>query len=109
MLAFYLKGRTQEIAPDVFSKGAFITQDNITTGVRFLVGSSASQFNVEALWLDNDRMDDREDRYWNFTIGFEQRLIDNTWLNLSFGRQLARDASGQLFVAGAFNWGLGAR
>lgn len=109
MVAFYLKGRTREIVPDVFSEGAFVTQDSITTGFRLLAGSSSSQVNLELLWLDNDRPDGREDRYWNLGIGFEQRLVDNTWLNLSFGRQLARDASGQLFVVGAFNWGLGAR
>ena len=110
MLAFYLKGRTGEIVPDTFESGAFVTQDNVTTGVRFLVGSPSSQFNVEMLWLDNDRPDEREDQYWNLGIGFEQRLIDNTWLNLSFGRQLARDGtSGALSVVGAFNWGLGAR
>ncbi len=109
MVAFYLKARTREIAPDVFSQGAFVTQDNVTTGFRFLTGSPSSQFNVEMLWLDNDRPDGREDRYWNLAVGFEQRLVDNTWLNLTFGRQLARDAEGQLSVVGAFNWGLGAR
>ena len=109
MIAFYLKGRTREIVPDVFTDGAFVTQDSVTTGFRFLAGSPTSQVNLELLWLDNDRPDGREDRYWNLGIGFEQRLVDNTWLNLSFGRQLARDASGQLFVVGAFNWGLGAR
>jgi len=109
MLAFYLKGRTREIVPDAFNDGAFVTQDNVTTGVRFVAGGSSSQFNVELLRLDNDRPDGREDRYWNLGIGLEQRLIDNTWLNLSFGRQLARDTSGQFSVIGAFNWGFGPR
>ena len=90
--------------------GSFITQDNVTAGVRFLAGSPTSQFNVETLWVRNDRVDFREDRYWNLAFGFEQRLINNMWLNLSFGRQLARDASASQFsVISAFNWGLGER
>lgn len=110
MVAWYLKGRTGEIVPDAFANGAFVVQDNVTTGVRLLLGSLSSQFNLEMLWLDNDRPDGLEDRYWNLGIGFEQRLIDNTWLNLSFGRQLARGSTpGQFSVVSAFNWGLGAR
>ena len=77
--------------------------------MRLLLGAPSSQFNLEMLWLDNDRPDGREDRYWNCGLGFEQRLVNNTWLNLSFNRQLARDESGQLSVVGALNWGLGAR
>lgn len=109
LVAFYLKSRTREIVPDVFSEGSVVTQDNITTGFRLLAGSPTSQVNLELVWLDNDRPDGRDDRYWNLGVGFEQRVAENTWLNLSFGRQLARDTSGQFFVVGAFNWGLGPR
>jgi hypothetical protein len=110
MLALYLRSRSREIVADSLAADGVITQDNVTVGVRFLVGSPTSQFNVETLWVRNDRVDFRDDRYWNLAFGFEQRLINNMWLNLSFGRQLARDASASEFsVISAFNWGLGER
>ncbi len=109
-LTLYLKSRSGEIAADQLAPGSFISQDNLTAGVRFIVGSPTSQFNVETLWVRNDREDLREDSYWNLAFGFEQRLINNMWLNLSFGRQMARDASASEFsVISAFNWGLGQR
>lgn len=110
MLTLYLKSRTGEIVADQLTPGSFITQDNVSVGVRFLVGSPTSQFNVEMIQVRNDRADLREDRYWNLAFGFEQRLANNIWLNLSFARQLSRDAAASEFsLISAFNWGLGER
>ena len=110
MLAAYVKMRNQEVAPDPLDPGSFVTQDSLTAGARFLFGQPSTQFNVEALWIRNDREDSLEDRYWNLGFGFEQRLVENIWLNLAFGRQLAREESGNDFtVVGGFNWGFGPR
>ena len=110
MVAGYVKARSGEVSPDQLNPGNSITQDNVTAGGRFIVGVPTTQVNVEALWIRNDRVDMLEDRYWNLGFGFEQRVAENIWLNLSFGRQLAREEFGHGFVVlTGFNWGLGAR
>jgi hypothetical protein len=109
MVALYAKGRNKETVPDAFNQGAFITQNNLTIGSRLLVGAPSTQFNVEGLYLRNNRPDKVEDRYWHLNFGFEQRLVENTWLNLSFGRELSRGADNKFSVVGSFNWGFGAK
>jgi hypothetical protein len=110
MLALLLRSRDGETAADQLAPGSFITQDSANVGLRFIFGSPTTQFNVETLWVRNDRVDLREDRYWNLSFAFERRLINNIWLDLSFGRQLAREASASEYsIVSAFNWGLGDR
>ncbi len=110
MLAAYVKARNREVAPDQLKKGSFVVQNNVTAGARLLFGAPASQFNVEGLWVRNNRPDLLEDRYWNLNFGFDRKLVDNIWLNLSFGRQLARkEGVGGFVVLAAFNWGFGPR
>ncbi len=108
MVAFYLKRRGREIAPDQLVPGAFVTQDTVSAGARLLFGSAHSQFNFETLWVRNTRLDLLEDRYWNVSMGLEQRLTGNIWLSLAVGRQVARaPVASQMSVVSAFNWGLG--
>jgi hypothetical protein len=106
MLAAYVKGRTKEQSPDRFQEDAFVTQNTITTGGRFILGLDTTHINIEGLWVRNTRPDNLEDRYWNIGFGLERKLVDNIWLDLSFGRELSRSQSDNaIFVMGSFNWG----
>jgi hypothetical protein len=110
MLAGYVKRRDQEIAPDRFREGDSITQDTLTVGGRFLFGAPSTQLNFEAVYLRNDRRDELEDQYWRVGLGFERRLVENVWLDLSFGRELSRrEDDNAVFILGSFKWGLGAK
>jgi hypothetical protein len=109
-IAAYVKVRSGEIAPDPFRENAMVTQDTLAVGGRFLLGVVSTQFNGEALYVRNRRLDDDlDDRYWHLGIGVEQRLIDNTWLNVALGRELNRKPNNAYFVSASFKWGIGPR
>ena len=110
MLAGYVKTRSKEVVQDQLNPGSSIRQDNFTIGTRLFVGVPKTQFNFETLWSSNDRADTVEDKYWSVGFGLEQRVVDNLWLNLSYGWQLAREQIGNGFVVfGGLNWGVGQR
>lgn len=110
VFALYAKRRTGELAPDRLNDGSFVKQNHVSVGARLLAGSSSSQLSAETLWVGNDRADGLEDRFWNLAVGFEQRLADNTWLSVTVGRQVGRDAGADaLSVSSAFNWAVGPR
>jgi hypothetical protein len=108
MAVAYFKTRDQEIAPDPFKEGSTITQDAFAAGGRFIFGAPATQVNVEAVYLRNDRKDNVEDRYWRMTFGLERRLVDNIWAAFSIGRELdRRESDNALYVLSSFKWGFG--
>ena len=85
------------------------SQDSFFFGTRLRIapGTDAkSIFSVEGNFVRSRREHNAFDNSSRYSLGFEQRLAENIWFELSLGGQSGRkDGNNQAFMLTSFKWG----
>jgi len=104
-LIVHARYRSREQTPDPNVAGKFVTQDNFFAGVRFRHGSPTFNGSLEYVldrWRPVGRAWDNSSR---LSLGFERKIVGDTWFNLSLGGQTGRsDGKNNGFVLTSFKW-----
>jgi hypothetical protein len=108
-LILHARYRNNEVVPDSNNAGKFLSQDSLFFGgrLRLAPGSEAkSIFSLEGTFLRSRQNKGAYDNSSRFSLGLEQRIIDNIWFSLSLGGQSGRaDGHNNAFVLSSFKWG----
>lgn len=116
LLVLHARYRSNELAPDPNGSGAFLEQDTYTLAgqlrmagfdFRETVGGPDLNFLFEAAYVKEDRKLRPDESLFRYTAGFDYRITDNLYLNLSVGAEDGREDGGNgKFGMAALKWGV---
>jgi hypothetical protein len=102
-LIVHARYRIHERAPDPQQRGAFLTQDTLTLAgqvrvagfsFRKTTGGPDLNFLFEAAYVHEDRQRRRDEGVLRYTAGFDYRITENLYLDVSIGTENGRKEGG---------------
>jgi|GEM_PF-1297978 len=105
-LILHFRVRSNEQVADPNNAGQFLLQNSRFFGARFNVGNENNHVAFEGVYQWLKRPGLASDNSYRYSLGFERRVAQNIWFQLSLGGDSGRrDGNNQAFVKGTFNWG----
>jgi len=84
------------------------TRTSIDLGFKGIHAAGAHAVSLEAVWRHTSRQGD-SDELFRVSATFDLKLVDKTWISLSFGKDFDSQSANSLFTLANLSWQLGDR